>query len=73
MVDISKYYGKKFNGEEINDSLTFSKVILENKDTAVIPGIGFGLDQYIRLSYAISIENIEKGLNRIEEFLSELK
>ncbi len=73
MVDISKYYGKKFNGEEINDSLTFSKVLLENKDTAVIPGIGFGLDQYIRLSYAISIENIEKGLNRIEKFLSELK
>ncbi|WP_288477198.1 pyridoxal phosphate-dependent aminotransferase [uncultured Clostridium sp.] len=73
MVDISKYYGKKFNGEEINDSLTFSKVLLENKDTAVIPGIGFGLDQYIRLSYAISIENIEIGLNRIEEFLSELK
>lgn len=73
MVDISKYYGKKFNGEEINDSLTFSKILLENKDTAVIPGIGFGLDQYIRLSYAISIENIEKGLNRIEKFLSELK
>lgn len=73
MVDISKYYGKKFNGEEINDSLTFSKILLENKDTAVIPGIGFGLDQYIRLSYAISIENIEKGLNRIENFLSELK
>ncbi|OPX45356.1 pyridoxal phosphate-dependent aminotransferase [Clostridium thermobutyricum] len=73
MVDISKYYGKKFNGEEINDSLTFSKILLENKDTAVIPGIGFGLDKYIRLSYAISIENIEKGLNRIEKFLSELK
>ncbi|ENZ02299.1 hypothetical protein HMPREF1092_01534 [Clostridium thermobutyricum] len=73
MVDISKYYGKKFNDEEINDSLTFSKILLENKDTAVIPGIGFGLDQYIRLSYAISIENIEKGLNRIEKFLSELK
>lgn len=73
MVDISKYYGKKFNSEEINDSLTFSKILLENKDTAVIPGIGFGLDQYIRLSYAISIENIEKGLNRIEKFLSELK
>lgn len=73
MVDISKYYGKKFNGEKINDSLTFSKILLENKDTAVIPGIGFGLDQYIRLSYAISIENIEKGLNRIEKFLSELK
>lgn len=73
MVNVSKFYNKKYNGKEIQDSLTFSNILLEEKNTAVIPGIGFGSDQYIRLSYAISIESIEKGLNRIEQFLSGIK
>lgn len=69
MVNISEFYNKKYNGKEIKDSFTFSNVLLEEKDTAVIPGIGFGSDEYVRLSYAISLENIEKGLDRIEQFL----
>ena len=36
---------------------------------AVIPGIAFGLDEYIRLSYATSKEAIEEGLNRLEKYL----
>lgn len=73
MINISKFYDKKYNGKEIKNSVTFSNILLEEKDTAVIPGIGFGSDEYIRLSYAISIENIEKGIDRIEQFLSEIK
>ncbi|MGL5417196.1 MAG: pyridoxal phosphate-dependent aminotransferase [Clostridium sp.] len=73
MVDVSKYYGKKYKNREIKDSLTFSEVLLDEKETAVIPGIGFGLDNFIRLSYAISMENIGEGLNRIEEFLNNIK
>lgn len=73
MINISKFYDKKYNEKEIKDSVTFSNVLLEEKDTAVIPGLGFGSDEYIRLSYAISIENIEKGIDRIEQFLREIK
>lgn len=73
MVNISKYYGKSINGKKITNSLEFSTEILKEKKVAIIPGIAFGLDNYIRLSYAISIEVIEKGLNRIEEFLNTLK
>lgn len=73
MVDVSSFYNKYYKERKIVDSLSFSQVLLEEKNTAVIPGIGFGADEYIRLSYAISIENIEKGLNRIEEFLNEIK
>ncbi|MGL5648676.1 MAG: pyridoxal phosphate-dependent aminotransferase [Clostridium sp.] len=73
MVDVSKYYGKKYKNREIKDSLIFSEVLLDEKETAVIPGIGFGLDNFIRLSYAISMKNIREGLNRIEEFLNNIK
>ena len=44
-----------------------AKLLLDKAKVAVIPGIGFGADDYIRLSYATSMENIEEGLNRIQE------
>lgn len=73
MVCIGDYYGKEINGELINSSLDFSKSILEEEKVAVIPGIAFGLDEYIRLSYATSMEVIEEGINRIENYLKKLK
>lgn len=73
MVCIKDYYGKKINGNLINSSLDFSKSILEEEKVAVIPGIAFGLDEYIRLSYATSMEIIEEGINRIENYLKNLK
>ncbi len=73
MMNISKVFGKKSNGSEIKDSLTFSQVLLEKERVAVIPGIGFGMDKYVRLSYATSMESIKKGLDRIEKFVKELQ
>lgn len=72
MVNVSGVYGKSINEEKITDSLSFSKEILKEENVAVIPGIGFGLDDYIRLSYATSMENIENGIDRIEKFLNKL-
>jgi aspartate aminotransferase len=37
-----------------------------------VPGMAFGADNYVRLSYAISMDKIKKGLDRIEKFMSEL-
>jgi len=51
------------------DSFTFAKRLLEEKHVAVIPGAPFGLDAYVRLSFATSMEKIKKGLDRIEEWL----
>lgn len=68
MVNISKLLGKTVDGEVINNSLDFSRVLLEKEKVAVIPGSAFGVDEYIRLSYATSMENIQKGLDRIENF-----
>lgn len=71
--NVSAHYGKKFNGREINSSLDLSAYFLEEASVAAVPGIAFGDDRYIRLSYAISLENIEKGLDRIESALNKLK
>lgn len=73
MVNISKVLNKEVDGKIIKDSLTFSDLLLEKEKVAVIPGIAFGVDDFIRLSYATSMENIENGLNRIEDFVNGIK
>jgi len=54
-------------------STEFCARLLEQEKVAAVPGIAFGADDYIRLSYATSMANIEKGLARIEKFCRELK
>lgn len=54
------------------DSLVFSDRLLNEALVAVIPGIGFGRDDYIRISFATGKEQLKKGLDRIEEWLSKL-
>ncbi|MCX7866443.1 pyridoxal phosphate-dependent aminotransferase [Limisphaera sp. VF-2] len=49
-------------------STEFCKRLLEAEKVAAVPGIAFGADDYIRISYATSMENLEKGLDRIERF-----
>ena len=71
MVNISQLKGTTIKGRNINSSLDFAKVLLEEGKVAVVPGIGFGDDNYIRLSYATSMENIEKGLKRIKKIVEE--
>jgi aspartate aminotransferase len=53
-------------------SLEFAQRLLEEKHVAVVPGIAFGDDRCIRLSYACSMENIEEGLQRLAEFCATL-
>ena len=73
MVNISAYLNTTFKEQTINNSLDFAKVLLEEEKVAVIPGAGFGLDNYIRLSYATSMDIIENGIDRISTFLSKIK
>lgn len=69
MANISKLKRTTIRGIKINNSLDLANVLLEEGRVAVVPGIGFGDDDYIRLSYAMSIEDIEKGLNRIKDVI----
>lgn len=70
-VDVSEFFGKSFDGKAINGSLDFADCALK-KGVALIPGIAFGDDNCIRLSYAISMVDIKEGLNRLKNFITEL-
>lgn len=54
-------------------SSEFCARLLEAEKVAAVPGIAFGADDYIRISYATSMANIEKGLGRMEKFVRELQ
>lgn len=69
MVNISRVKGKVINGRMIDSSMSLCNAILDEAKVAAVPGCAFGVDDYIRLSYATSMENIEKGLDRIEKYL----
>ena len=71
-VDVSSVYGKSFGSKKIEGSLSFADAAL-CKGVAVIPGVAFGDDDSIRLSYAISNEDIEEGLKRLSEFIGEIR
>ena len=55
------------------DSMKFCKMLLEREKVALIPGIGFGMDGYFRLSFATDLESIKKGIARIAKFVSQYK
>ena len=72
MINIENCLGKEINGKILNDSMEFCASLLENEKLAVIPGKAFGLNNYIRVSYATSMEAIKEVLNRIESFIKKL-
>ena len=71
-IDVSKYYGHYANDTLIDSSLAFCEEFLNRFYVAVIPGIGFGTDEFIRLSYACSLEDIRVGMDRFRAFLDML-
>ena len=69
--DVSSHYGRTINGVEIGGSMDFAKTLLEQANVALVPGLPFGCDNNVRLSFACSLEQITKGLDRLEEWLSQ--
>lgn len=70
--DVSSYYGKEFNGEPIIDSTSFCNYLLKEVNVGLVPGIAFGNDKCVRMSYACSMEEIKEGLSRIKTGLEKL-
>lgn len=70
--DVSPFYGKKMNGVTIENSTNFCNFILKEKNVGLVPGIAFGNDNCVRMSYACSLEQLGKGVKRIQEGLSQL-
>jgi aspartate aminotransferase len=53
--------------------MDFCAKLLEQEKVAAVPGIAFGADDYIRISYATSMANLQKGCERIDKFVRGLK
>lgn len=70
--NVSSYYSLKYKGKRIKNSIGLCDYLLEEAHLAVVPGIAFGNDRCIRFSFATSMENIAKGMDRLEEALKGL-
>jgi aspartate aminotransferase len=71
--NVSVYFGKSLaDGKKITDAVSFSAALLEQSHVAVVPGNDSGFETHVRLSFATSMGQIDKGLDRIAEFLKKL-
>ncbi|HQY87143.1 MAG TPA: pyridoxal phosphate-dependent aminotransferase [Tepidisphaeraceae bacterium] len=71
--NVSAYFGRTSpNGTKITDAISFSSALLESSHVAVVPGNDSGFETHVRLSFATSMEQIDKGIDRIGEFLKKL-
>lgn len=71
--NFSAYYKKEFNQTQIRNSYGLAYYLLNESKVAVVPGDAFGADDYLRLSYATSMQNLEKSMDRITDALTHLK
>lgn len=72
-VDISELLEMSYKGTPVSDGQNLAQILLSDYHVAVVPCDDFGYPNHVRLSYAISQEQIEKGLDRIENFIIDLK
>lgn len=71
MMNIEGLIGKTLGGKLIENDDDFAVALLEKALVAVVPCSGFGIKNFVRWSYAASMENIKKGLDRLEKFITE--
>jgi len=71
--NISAHYGKKYDGTSVDNSLDMTNFLLEEANVAVVPGGAFGAEEHVRISYATSMRELERGLERMERALEKLQ
>ena len=69
MMSIKELIGKTLYGEVINNADDFANLFLEKEKVALVPGTGFGAPEYVRWSYATSMDTIVEGIQRLRNFL----
>ncbi|MFO7760351.1 MAG: pyridoxal phosphate-dependent aminotransferase [Desulfobia sp.] len=70
--NFSAYYSRGYNGKVIEGSVAMSEYLLEESHLATVPGIAFGSDDFIRFSFAASMEEIKESMRRLKKALSSL-
>ncbi len=69
-IDCREYIGRELEGIKIDSSVDFAEYLLEKTHVAVVPGEGFGMEGFIRITFATSDENLSEAVKRIEEVLN---
>ncbi len=72
LMDTSGLLGRYFQDKQLTDSADFAELLLEHFQVAVVPGISFAAPTYVRLSYALGMEQLQKGIERIASFVRAL-
>ena len=67
--DFSAHYGRTLGGNKVKNSMDMTDYLLNSAGVGVVPGDGFGADNHLRLSFATSLEEINRGLDRIKKAL----
>jgi aspartate aminotransferase len=67
--NVASHFGRALAGKKVTDSLSFCQVALESAHVNLVPGSAFGAEGYVRLSFATSREQVNGGLDRLEELL----
>ncbi len=70
--NISKFLGRKYKGQDVKTSSDFSTLLLDHKKVAVVPGVEFGLEGYVRMSYALKEPRMKEAFARLKDFVAEL-
>jgi len=73
MLNLKQVIGRKYKGQLIDGSTKFAELLLNEKRVAVVPALAFGDDNFVRLSYATSRQNIVEGCKRIACFVGQLE
>ena len=71
--NVSSCYGREYEGKKINNSMDFAMILLEKARVAVVPGIAFGEDNFVRISFATDMDTIKKGMEALKQFIDSLK
>ena len=71
--NVSGVYGRSYKGKKITGSTELIDYLLDEANVATVPGVAFGSDDHIRLSYATSLKNIEEGVKRIKNAIAKLE
>ncbi len=72
MLVVGDLYGKSHNGKVIHNSIEFADMLLDSEKVATVPGVSFGADDCLRLSYSLGEGDMTEGLRRIKKFVGEL-
>jgi aspartate aminotransferase len=73
LPNVRALFGRSYKGTPLTGSVQMSEILLDDFRVAAVPGLPFGAEGYIRMSFATSREQLRKGLDRFKEFVSSVR